>query len=96
MLKEQRSQNQDSIETEFQKELRFNQVVFHINAQRKAGIETVFEVAFLENLYKDLLENDGIVYSCYSSRFYDRLKLALPKIEKRIIKTKAMIFFLLV
>ena len=52
-----------------------------------------FQVKFLENMYKELLEFDGIPYSTHVTRFAKRLKHAFPGIEKRTVQTKAMIYF---
>ena len=53
----------------------------------------MFEVNTLVNMYRDVLQLDGIPYICHSSRFSDRVKAEVPNVEKRIIKNKSMICF---
>ena len=56
---------------ELQKELRINQVIFHIMARYNCG-ETSFLISELENKYLEMLEHDGISQSSHSSRFSGR------------------------
>ena len=92
MLKERKLESKCNVDLQFQEELGFNQIIFFINEQRRDS-KTQFEINRLEQMFKDHLDHDGISYTCHSSRFYDRLKAALPEIEKRIIKGKSLICF---
>ena len=92
LLKEKKLESKCNVDLQFQEELRFNQIIFFINEQRRDS-KTQFEINRLEQMFKDHLDHDGISYTCHSSRFYDRLKAALPEPEKRIIKGKSVICF---
>ena len=93
LIREQRKTGLDSIYIDFQKEFHFRRIVTYISEQRRMHGMMMFEASPLENMYKELLEYDSIPYSTHVSRFGDRLKSAIPEIEKRTINKKNMICF---
>ena len=82
-----------NLNEEFRKAFAFNKIVSFIYEQRNIQADFLFEVISLENMYRELPQYDNIIYTSHVSRFTERLKSAIPELEKRFINKKTLICF---
>ena len=72
----------NNLNEEFRKAFAFNKIVSFIYEQRNIQADFLFEVISLENMYRELPQYDNIIYTSHVSRFTERLKSAIPELEK--------------
>ena len=75
------------------KELVFNKIILYIGDTELAGPGTVFMVGELEALYVEMLDDNGIIWSTYGSRFAEFFFSRVPELLKGFSGNKLRMFF---
>ena len=85
--------NIDSTDHTWIKELILNKVILYIRDTELAGLGTVFMVGELEALYVEMPDGHGIVWSIHISRFAELLLVRVPELLKELLGNKLSVFF---